>query len=321
MILILTNEEEPSSDLVIDWLLFQNKPFVRLSESNPINIKKIYHTDNGFECVFSFQKFGETKVIDTKDITSYWYRRSFIKVECPPIICDNLKIKDQISDYMKCEYQEGYKILNSILNRKKRINRYDDNEVIKIMYLEEAQKVGLDIPDSLICTSKNELLPFYQKHEGKVVTKTIGDPTALFLSGFRYYTSRVENLDDVPDTFGLTLFQEEVSKEVELRIFYLDGQFYPSAIFSQLDKQTEVDFKNYNSKRPNRVIPFYLNNTVKRKLRLLMKNLNLNSGSIDVILTPDDRYVFLEVNPVGQFEQVSFPCNYGLFKKVANRLK
>lgn len=321
MILIVSDDEEPTTDLVIDWLLYYKQPFIRLSRDTPLRIEKIYHTSSGFECVFTFERFCERKTIDTQNITSYWYRRSNISVECPKIQFSDPIIQGQVAKYLHCEYQEGYKILNSILNRKKNINRYDDNEVIKIMYLEEAQKVGLDIPDSLICTSKNELLPFYQKHEGKVVTKTIGDPTALFLSGFRYYTSRVENLDDVPDTFGLTLFQEEVSKEVELRIFYLDSQFYPSAIFSQLDKQTEVDFKNYNSKRPNRVIPFYLNNTVQRKLRLLMKKLNLNSGSIDVILTPDGRYVFLEVNPVGQFEQVSFPCNYGLFKKVANRLK
>ena len=51
-----------------------------------------------------------------------------------------------------------------------------------------------------------------------------------------------------------------------------------------------------------------------------MDNLDLNSGSIDIILTPDNKYVFLEVNPVGQFEQVSFPCNYGLFKEVAEYL-
>lgn len=319
MILIVSDNEEPTTDLVIDWLLYYQQPFTRLSSSTPLRIEKIYHTSTGFECVFSFERFGERKAIDTKDITSYWYRRSSIKVECPKIEYSDPVIEDQVSEYIQCEYQEAYKILDSILNRKRRMNKYDDNNVIKIKYLEEAQKVGLAIPDSLICQSKAALVPFFNKHKGKIVTKTIGDPTSLFFAGFRYYTSRV-NLEDIPDVFGLTLFQEEIKKEVELRIFYLNGKFYPSAIFSQLDKQTEVDFKNYNTKRPNRVIPFKLNNHIEKKLQQLMDNLDLNSGSIDIILTPDNKYVFLEVNPVGQFEQVSFPCNYGLFKEVAEYL-
>lgn len=265
MILIVSDNEEPTTDLVIDWLLYYRKPFIRLSRTTLLRIDKIYHTSSGFECVFSFERFGERKTIDTKDITSYWYRRSNIKVECPKIKYSDPVVEDQVSEYIQCEYQEAYRILDSILNRKRRINKYDDNEVIKIKYLEEAQNVGLDIPDSLICQSKAALIPFYNKHKGKIVTKTIGDPTSLFLAGFRYYTSRV-NLDDVPDTFGLTLFQEEIIKEVELRIFYLNGKFYPSAIFSQLDKQTEVDFKNYNTERPNRVIPFKLNKNIEKKI-------------------------------------------------------
>jgi hypothetical protein len=46
----------------------------------------------------------------------------------------------------------------------------------------------------------------------------------------------------------------------------------------------------------------------------------LTSGSLDVVLTTQYEYVFLEVNPIGQFEQVSVPCNYNLFKTIAEIL-
>jgi len=46
----------------------------------------------------------------------------------------------------------------------------------------------------------------------------------------------------------------------------------------------------------------------------------LNSGSIDILVTPNNEYVFLEVNPVGQFGMVSQPCNYYLEKRIAERL-
>jgi D-alanine-D-alanine ligase-like ATP-grasp enzyme len=51
-----------------------------------------------------------------------------------------------------------------------------------------------------------------------------------------------------------------------------------------------------------------------------MNKLDLNCGSIDMIVTPKNEYVFLEVNPVGQFGMVSYPCNYNLEKKIAEYL-
>jgi len=36
-------------------------------------------------------------------------------------------------------------------------------------------------------------------------------------------------------------------------------------------------------------------------LRALMRRLGLVYGAIDLRLTPDGRYVFLEINPAGQF--------------------
>jgi D-alanine-D-alanine ligase-like ATP-grasp enzyme len=48
-----------------------------------------------------------------------------------------------------------------------------------------------------------------------------------------------------------------------------------------------------------------------------MKDLSLKTGSVDFILDQNDKYYFLEVNPIGQFGMVSYPCNYNLEKKVA----
>ena len=53
---------------------------------------------------------------------------------------------------------------------------------------------------------------------------------------------------------------------------------------------------------------------------LLMKQLQLESGSIDMVVTPNNEYVFLEVNPVGQFDYVSKLCNYFIEKEIAVKL-
>ena len=89
------------------------------------------------------------------------------------------------------------------------------------------------------------------------------------------------------------------------------------AIFSQLDTQTELDFRNYNREKPNRNIPFKLPLKMQEKLLKFIKIMHLDTGSIDMIVTPNDEFVFLEVNPIGQFGWVSNYSNYYLEEKIA----
>jgi glutathione synthase/RimK-type ligase-like ATP-grasp enzyme len=69
-----------------------------------------------------------------------------------------------------------------------------------------------------------------------------------------------------------------------------------------------------------RICPVQIPSEIKNKLILLMKQLQLESGSIDMIVTPNNEYVFLEVNPVGQFDYVSKLCNYFIEKEIAVKL-
>ena len=126
--------------------------------------------------------------------------------------------------------------------------------------------------------------------------------------------------EELPETFYLTLFQEELEKEYELRIFCLDGDVYGMAIFSQLDQKTKVDFRNYNLSRPNRVVPYAVPAAVHTKINYLLANLGLTNGSVDMVRTVAGEYVFLEVNPTGQFGMVSEPCNYYLEQRMAEFL-
>src|SRR5690606_13210058 len=95
----------------------------------------------------------------------------------------------------------------------------------------------------------------------------------------------------------LTMYQNYIYKKYELRIFYLKGQFYSMAIFSQQNEKTKIDFSNYDRNRPNRFVPYKLPQKVEKKLHKFMRSINMNCGSIDMIYTPKGEYVFLEVNP------------------------
>lgn len=68
------------------------------------------------------------------------------------------------------------------------------------------------------------------------------------------------------------------------------------------------------------MVPYILPRAIELKINRFMKKMNLDTGSIDMIVTPELEYVFLEVNPVGQYDMVSVPCNYHLHSKIAKIL-
>ncbi len=51
-----------------------------------------------------------------------------------------------------------------------------------------------------------------------------------------------------------------------------------------------------------------------------MQAMNLNTASLDLVKTKEGRFVFLELNPSGQFGMTSYPCNYYLNKVIAEFL-
>src|SRR5262249_29782735 len=102
--------------------------------------------------------------------------------------------------------------------------------------------------------------------------------------------------------------------------FFFQNEFYSMAIFSQYDEQTAVDFRHYNTRVPNRMVPYKLPAQICDRLSHLLAKMHLESASIDLIKDVDGRYIFLEINQVGQFGFLSDACNYQLEKRVARHL-
>ncbi len=318
MILILSKESDFSTDLVTDWLDKLGGSYMRLHAEN------IYPYIENLPLSSKLSEINlpdrSIKIADTNVI---WYRRWEPYKNLEKINLDNSEIAKEISETQK----EDRKLLNnfifSLFSKGLWINPYDKGSVNKMQQLIEAENVGLLIPSSIISSSKNIVSAFYEKNQS-IITKSFETNIDLTINNRFYtsYTSRLNkrDLDYLPETFAPSLFQAEIKKAFEVRSFYLDGKFYSMAIFSQYDKTTSVDFRKYNYSKPNRTMPFELPSDIKYKLKLLMKRLGLLTGSFDLIVTKENQYVFLEVNPSGQFGMVSEPCNYDLNKIIATYL-
>jgi ATP-GRASP peptide maturase of grasp-with-spasm system len=193
----------------------------------------------------------------------------------------------------------------------------------KLFVLEEAVNCGLDIPETIISSDKNFISGFFETNI-KAVSKSISE-NFQHISEKEFYDGKVrklsiEDLKGMRNDFSPSLLQKQIEKAYELRIFFLKDKFYSMAIFSQNDEKTSLDYRNYNYNKPNRMVPYKLPDKIKNKLIALMNEIELNTGSIDMIVDKKGKYIFLEVNPNGQYGLVSDNCNYYLEKEIADYL-
>lgn len=317
MILIISINYEQSTSEVAEWLLYSKAEFEIINETNTImHILSILNERDDDITIIT----NSERKINFSNVQSVWYRRGNFN-NGNGVLNDNKNEQAKEVDYFvqiaHAEWKCTADWLFKNLKNKLEIGDYFKTNPNKLDVLKLAKNIGLLIPDSIITSKKEDLL----NSKWKIINKNISNIAHVAIQDKSYCNRTVEiNIEDLPETFFPSLFQKLIIKKYELRIFFLHNKFYSMAIFSQEDDKTSIDFRNYNHLKPNRTVPFQLPFDIKCKLMKLMKLMGLNTASIDMMVTPKDEYVFLEVNPDGQFGMVSYPCNYFIEREIANIL-
>ncbi len=96
------------------------------------------------------------------------------------------------------------------------------------------------------------------------------------------------------------IFQEQISKKYELRVTCF-GDYIVGAKLKTSKNQELVDDWRALATEQVHVEPYILPERLKQQIRFLMRELGIVFGCLDFIVTPDDDYIFLEVNEQGQF--------------------
>ncbi|WP_294266960.1 grasp-with-spasm system ATP-grasp peptide maturase [uncultured Chryseobacterium sp.] len=322
-ILIISKADfELTTNSVCDWLNHYGVPFIRLNVdriADPLYYE-VFINLNGHKLEI-FDKVNSRK-IDLKKIKVVWCRR-FIDMVYEQVVTQEKEIDGNVIRFAKfhaAERNRFLRILYDFYPEWKWFDYYKDSlKIDKIEVLRLAKKHGLTIPETYIANSCESLRKISDLKKN-LITKPIFEGVTFSDSRGMYGTHTQPVKKCEIDVFTPSLFQENILKKFELRIFYLSGKFYPMAIFSSKSSRTRTDFRNYDIFNPNRCVPYHLPQAIKESLTDLMNDLHLSSGSIDMIKHVDGRYIFLEVNPVGQFGMVSQPCNYYLEKEVAEFL-
>lgn len=315
MIIILVPVAEKCVNNVLDWLIASEVSFMRITPEVPPSIEI---------CIENSEIEYKINDLLESNISCFWVRKGYMTYATNLDSEETNIIAKTLLDYLSTEFDILSDYLLRQLESKKHLGNYFDRTPNKLHYLKFATEVGLTIPNTLV-TSKKTTLVNFKLSKGELITKSIKDSFNVVNSKSHYYnnTERIadEHIESMPDSFFSTLVQENIRKKIELRIIFINQTLYSAAIFSQNNPKTQTDWRNQNLDKPNRIVPFKLPPIVVEKVQRFIKKSGLNIGAIDMIVTPEDDFVFLECNPNGQIGMVSESCNYFIESHIANFLK
>ena len=108
--------------------------------------------------------------------------------------------------------------------------------------------------------------------------------------------------------------QAYIEKYYEVRLTIVENHIYPVRIDTKNKVDWRADYQNHKYSLitcPEKII---------RKCYQMMNDFSLNFGAFDFIVTPDNEWVFLEVNPNGQWLWLEKQLNLDISQKIIDYL-
>ncbi len=175
----------------------------------------------------------------------------------------------------------------------------------KLLQHQIAGEIGLAMPATLYSNDPEQIRDFIAEQGGAVVYKPLKSTPAMWSVGGAnvvLYTARV-TASDVEDDETVSavpaIYQQLVPKAYELRVTVMGRHVMAARLLSQETRRGQLDFRRaYDELRAE---PSDLPGDLVAAIHAFMARMRLVFGCIDILVTPDGRHLFLEVNEMGQF--------------------
>lgn len=190
---------------------------------------------------------------------------------------------------------------------------------VKALQLVMAARAGLNTPHTLISNDPAQVRTFVDGLGGaECALKPL---VALGVTDEQGY--RLPLTTTLPPGHSLasvaaapTIFQPYVEKAFELRCVVMGDRIFSAKLDSQAAEATRTDWR---AGEPDHEV-FHLPEDVQAGIHRLMASFELNFASLDMIVTPDGDFVFLELNPNGQWLWLELELGLPLVASMADLL-
>lgn len=247
------------------------------------------------------------------DITAVWYRRSYHIGKGLDTLLEKEYLSSTLGELRRTLFGmlEGLKCFQ--IERYSVYRRLDSKEE----QLRIAKDCGLEVPATCITNSPAQLKAFLE-NTGKPVIAKMQSAFAIYWDGQEHvvFTNEVTtaHLDQLNGLrYCPMVFQEKLDKALELRVTIVGREIFCFSI----DSKQLVDWRKEGAALANEWLAYTLPGDIQQALLAFMDTYGLNYGAIDLILTPEGKYYFLEVNAAGEYFWLDKQCDHAISRHLA----
>jgi MvdC family ATP-grasp ribosomal peptide maturase len=186
-----------------------------------------------------------------------------------------------------------------------------------------AARAGLRVPRTLVTNDAAAARQFFAETEGQTVAKLLRPITVSMDAVTPFvYTNRVREEDLLgAETLRHSpmVFQELIPKALELRVAWVAGKSFAGALDVSGTSRGQTDWRRAAPEECSWQ-QAQLPAEVASDLHALMSELGLVFGAVDLICTPSGEYVFLEVNPGGEWGMLERDLRLPISEAIADAL-
>ncbi len=175
----------------------------------------------------------------------------------------------------------------------------------KPLQLLRCRDLGWSVPDTIVTTDPVTAVAFVNDNHGDAIIKAISYGWAQTEDGdeVTFYTRRVSEEDlRHADEVGSApvMLQRRIPKAADLRVTVVGARVFATSIVPNSGVSDVIDWREVPDEQL-RYSAVALPGEVEERCRAVVEAFGLKFGALDLILTPEGEYVFLEINPNGQW--------------------
>ncbi|MGN6869121.1 MAG: MvdC/MvdD family ATP grasp protein [Solirubrobacteraceae bacterium] len=313
-ILIITNDHDEHADAVIREL-----------NARDVTVFRFHPEEFPHACSLSIdiqdgRVQGEIRSPDhavaLDDICAAWYRRARNLFEGRRLSLTSEKLDNYVRAQSTATLAALCECLDTLwVGHPHKLRRAE----VKALQLVKASEAGLMTPHTLISNDPAQVRMFVDALGGEeCAIKPLVAVGVTNAEGYRLPLTTTlppgHSLDSV--AAAPTIFQPYVEKAFELRCVVIGERIFAAKIHSQDTEATRLDWRAGEATHEIFALP----EGVKASIRRLMAGFGLNFASLDMIVTPEGEFVFLELNPNGQWLWLELELGLPLVASMADLL-
>lgn len=320
-VLIITREQDLHSDFVIQEIRKLGGDVIRLNTekiTTTLSYSLLYNGCNSFSADITIKDSGVC--FSTDSYSSIWYRKPL------PVDVSATCSNKGIAEFVNSEYNTFLKEFYELNSHKTWMNSVWSNNKAdaKLKNLNLASKLGFRVPKTIVTNKISDAESFALSCDWSVLVKPfrikgIDCKSKLYIT----YANAIgqDDFDKFKNNLAFcpTIIQEYIQKQLELRAVVVGDTVFCAAIHSQENELTRHDFRAGETFGLTHTI-YTLPETVTQGLLKFNAHYSLQFSTFDIILTPDNEYVFLECNPNGQWYWIEELTKLPIAKAIAKQL-